>query len=69
METLWNEALLHIVTAKLTTELCFTCQQNSRLLKSVNLLDSIKSKRVQKAQKHLDQAHSERAFYNAQCKI
>ena len=68
-ETLWNETIPHIVTAKPATDLCFTCQQNNRLImRSVNLPDSVKYAKLQESLKHLRRAHAEREYYNLQCK-
>ena len=68
-ETVWNEILPYIVTARPASDLCFVCHQNNKLLmRSVNMPDNIKSVRLQQAQQHLDRAHKERAFYNSQCK-
>ena len=64
-ESLW---LPYIVTAKPATDLCFTCQQNTRLIaKPVNLPEHLKTDRIQKAQQQLDRAHKEREFYGQQC--
>ena len=68
-ETLWNETIPHIITAKPATDLCFTCQQNNWLImRSVNLPDSVKYARLQESLKHLRRAHAEREYYNLQCK-
>ena len=68
-ETVWNEILPYIVTARPATDLCFVCQQNNRLIaKSANMPDHIKSQRLQQAQEHVDRAHAERMMYNSQCK-
>ena len=54
-----NETIPHIVTAKPATDLCFTCQQNNRLImRSVNLPDSIKSARLQESIEHFKRAHA-----------
>ena len=67
-ETIWSETVPFIVTAKPSTDLCFTCQQNSRLImKSANLPEHLKSERVEKALEHLDRAHKEREFYRQKC--
>ena len=67
-ETIWSETVPFIVTAKPSTDLCFTCQQNSRLImKSANLPEHVKSERVEKALEHLDRAHKEREFYRQKC--
>jgi len=68
-ETVWKEILPYIVTAKPATDLCFTCQQNNSLIvRSVNMPESIKSQRLSEAQEHLGRAHTERGHYNSQCK-
>ncbi len=68
-ESLWNETIPHIITAKPATDLCFTCQQNNQLiLRSVNLPDSVKSARLQESLEHLKRAHTERDYYKQQCK-
>ena len=68
-KTLWNEVLPCIVTAHLATDLYFNYQQNNKLIqKSINLPESVKCKRLQQAQRHMNLAHTERAFYNLQCK-
>ena len=57
-----------IVTAKPSTNLCFTCHQNSCLImKSANLPDQLKTERVQKAFEHLNRAHKEREYYKQEC--
>ena len=41
-EAFWNEVLPYIVTARTATDICFTCQQNNKLIqKSINLLECV----------------------------
>ena len=48
-ETVWNEILPYIVTARPATDLRFVCQQNNRLIATAaNVPDNIKSQRLQK---------------------
>jgi len=56
------------VLAKPTTDLCFTCQQNTtKLQRAANLLDSEKSKCVKVHQEHLNCVQEERQFYRDSC--
>ena len=53
---------------KPATDLCFDCQQNATLLmRSANLPESVKSQRLEDAQKHLSLAKLQRHHYNDQC--
>ena len=46
-EAIWSSTLPFIVTAKPSTDLCFTCQQNSRLIvKSANLPEHLKTEEI-----------------------
>ena len=66
--TIWNELCPHIAAMKPATDLCYTCQQNANLLiKAANMPESIKSQRLQDAQKYLDLARVQRQQYNVQC--
>ena len=63
----WEESLPHISISKPSTDLCFTCHQNSLALqKSKFMREEEKSALFEQAQKHLDQAKNERDFYNSQ---
>ena len=63
----WQNILPHISISKPSSDLCFTCQQNSLALqKSVCLPEEEKSRRLQVAQDHLYRAKTEREYYKAQ---
>lgn len=63
----WEESLPHISISKPSTDLCFTCHQNSLALqKSRFMREEEKSALFEQAQKHLDQAKNERDFYKSQ---
>ena len=65
---IWNETCPYISSMKPATDLCHTCQQNASLLmKSANMLESVKSQRLKDAQAHLDLAQIQRQHYNNQC--
>ena len=66
---LWEQFHLDVVLAKPTTDLCFTCQQNtSKLLQSANLPESEKSACVQSQQEHLNCVQAERELNRDICK-
>jgi len=53
---------------KPATDLFHTCQQNASLLmKSANMLESVKFQRLKDAQVHLDLVRIQRQPYNNQC--
>ena len=53
---------------KPATDLCHTCQLNSRLLmRSANMPESIKSQRLTDAQAHVTLAQVQCSYYNSQC--
>ena len=63
----WQNILPHISISNPSSDLCFTCQQNSLALqKSVCLPEEEKSRRLQVAQDHLYRAKTERQYYKAQ---
>ena len=63
----WQNILPHISISNPSSDLCFTCQQNSLALqKSVCLPEEEKSRRLQVAQDHLYRAKTECEYYKAQ---
>ena len=57
----------HISISKPSSDLCFTCQQNSLAMqKSVSLHEEEKSRRLQVAQDHLYRAKTVREYYKAE---
>ena len=65
---LWEQFYPNVVVAKLMTDLCFTCQQNTtKLQRATNLSDSEKSECVNVHQEHLNCAQEERQFYRDSC--
>ena len=63
----WQDLLPHISVSTPSTDLCFTCQQNTMSLqKSVCLPEEEKVSLLESAQKHLLQAKTEREYYNNQ---
>ena len=53
---------------KPATDLCFECQENTSLLmKAANMPESMKSKRISHAQKHISLAQMQRQHYNDHC--
>ncbi|CAH3141814.1 unnamed protein product [Porites evermanni] len=56
------------MTSKSSTDLCFTCQQNTnKLQRAANLSDREKSECVKAHQDHLNCAQSEREYYRNSC--
>lgn len=70
---LWSEVVPYIRSMPPADDLCFTCQSNSTLImKSANLSEDEKTKRLLSAQKHLELAKKQRHYYNdkvAACKL
>ena len=67
-ESLWCQLVPHISLMKPKTDLCETCHLNiTRVLRSANLAESVKSDQLKNAQHHLDLAKQERMFYNEEC--
>ena len=64
---LWSELLPHISISTPSSDLCFTCQQNSLAIqKSGCLSEEEKSERLESAQEHLQRAKTERDYYKSQ---
>ena len=67
-ENLWSQLCPYITVMKPATDLCFECQENTSLLmKAANMPESMKSKRISHAQKHISLAQMQRQHYNDQC--
>lgn len=65
--TLWEQLLPHISVSTPSSDLCFTCQQNTQSIQlSACLSEEEKCKRMETAQTHLARAKTERYFYNSQ---
>ena len=65
---LWKRFHPNVVVAKLMTDLCFTCQQNtSKLLRAANLPEAEKSECIQAQQQHLNSVQTERKLYRKVC--
>ena len=64
---LWSELLPHISISTPSSDLCFTCQQNSLAIqKSGCLSEEEKSERLESAQEHLQRAKTEYDDYKSQ---
>ena len=67
-ENLWSQLCPYVTVMKPATDLCFNCQENANLLMKVaNMPESVKSKRLSDAQRHLTLAKMQRQHYNDQC--
>ena len=65
-----NDVCPYVSVMKPATDLCFDCQQNPTILmRSTNLPESVKSKRLEDAQRHLSLAKLQRHHYNDQCEL
>jgi len=65
---LWNQLNPHIVIMRPMSDLCFTCQHNSQIVRSANLPESLKSACVRAQEEHLSRANGERTFYKSTIK-
>ena len=66
---LWNQLNPHVVIMRPMSDLCFTCQHNnSQIVRSANLPDSLKSACVRAQEEHLSRANGERSFYKSTIK-
>ena len=64
---LWSRLLSHISVSKPSSDLCFTCQQNSLAIQqSACMLEAEKTRRLEVAQEHIQLAHEQRSHYNEQ---
>jgi len=65
---LWKQFHPNVVVARPTSDLCFTCQQNSsKLLRAANLPVAYKSECVRTQQDHLNSVQTERELYRKAC--
>ena len=64
---LWSRLLQHISVSKPSSDLCFTCQQNSLAIQqSTCMPETEKTRRIEVARDHLQLAHEQRSHYNDQ---
>ena len=64
---IWQHQLPHISISTPSTDLCFTCHQNSlSLQKSGYLSEEEKARLLASAQEHISRAKVERVYYNSQ---
>ena len=66
----WQELLPHLSVSTPSTDLCFTCSENTlSLQKSVCLQEEERLRLLESAQKHLSQAKTEGEYYTSQVKV
>ncbi|KAK2562754.1 hypothetical protein P5673_014472 [Acropora cervicornis] len=66
---LWNQLIPHIVIMRPMSDLWFTCQHNnSQIVRSANLPESLKSACVRAQEEHLARENGERSFYKSTIK-
>lgn len=66
---LWSTLLPHISIGTPSSDLCFTCQQNSLSIQKAGCLsEEEKLQRMRVAQEHIALAKKEREYYKSQCK-
>ena len=64
----WSSLLPHISVSKPSSDLCFTCQQNTLSIHySGGLSDEEKLEKIRVAQEHILRAKAERKYYSKQC--
>ena len=65
---LWKQLLPYVVVCKPMSDLCWTCQQNnSRIVRQVNVPEDEKSEVLRLQEAHLEHARAERKHYNYLC--
>ena len=65
---LWKQLLPYVVVCKPMSDLCWTCQQNnSRIVREVNVPEDEKSEVLRLQEAHLEHARAERKHYNDLC--
>ena len=66
---LWSETVPYISVMLPSSDLCFTCQQNtSAIMRSSNLQEEEKSQKLKDVEAHLAHAKAERNYYRKQVK-
>ena len=68
-ETVWNETLPYIVTARPASDLCFVCQQNNTLISKSKYATECQIPVTPLSTGALRQAYRGRSHYNSQCKL